>query len=149
MRRETAGEQTGKRVDVNYRQLKQAASEATHEPLPYVSASRQGVRVHPPHPALACRSGPKGCLLFIGSIFTRRPIRRNRQTELSNSPPDIPGGQRLQLEHLNRTQEASMREARAKQEAKAAAAACRIPCRLKPTVPCGGNDGCGLWRVPT
>src|SRR5215471_15731893 len=40
MRRETAGEQTGKRVDVNYRQLKQAASEATHEPLPYVSASR-------------------------------------------------------------------------------------------------------------
>src|SRR5262249_40405185 len=71
MRRETAGEQTGKRVDVNYRQLKQAASEATHEPLPYVSASRQGVRVHPPHAALACRSGPKGCLLFIGSIFTR------------------------------------------------------------------------------
>src|SRR5215472_4792800 len=95
---------------VNYRQLKQAASEATHEPLPYVSASRQGVRVHPPHAALACRSGPKGCLLFIGSIFTRRPIRRNRQTELSNSPLDIPGGQRLQLEHLNRTQEASMRE---------------------------------------
>jgi len=34
-----------------------------------------------------------------------------------------------------------MREARAKQEAKAAAAACRIPCRLKPTVPCGGDDG--------
>src|SRR5499427_979520 len=121
MRRETAGEQTGKRVDVNYRQLKQAASEATHEPLPYVSASRQGVRVHPPHPALACRSGPKGCLLFIGSIFTRRPIRRNRQTELSNSPLDIPGGQRLQLEHLNRTQ-----------EAKAAAVACRIPLSAKP-----------------
>src|SRR5215467_15236162 len=59
---------------VNYRQLKQAASEATHEPLPYVSASRQGVRVHPPHAALACRSGPKGCLLFIGSISTRRRI---------------------------------------------------------------------------
>jgi len=55
-------------------------------------------------------------VLFIGSIFTRRPIRRNRQTELSNTPLDIPGGQRLQLEHLNRTQ-----------EAKAAAAACRIP----------------------
>ena len=32
------------------------------------------------------------------------------------APLDIPGGQRLQLEHLNRTQEASMREARAKQE---------------------------------
>src|SRR5262249_4646196 len=112
---------------------KQAASEATHEPLPYVSASRQGVRVHPPHAALACRSGPKGCLLFIGSIFTRRPIRRNRQTELSNSPLDIPGGQRLQLEHLNRTQEASMREARAKQEAKAAG---------------GGNDGSDRTEHP-
>src|SRR5215813_15603606 len=94
-----------------------------------------------PTPHWRAVPGPKVVYCSSVQFLPRRPIRRNRQTELSNSPLDIPGGQRLQLEHLNRTQEASMREARAKQEAKAAAAACRIPCRLKPTVPCGGDDG--------
>jgi hypothetical protein len=74
---------------VNYRQLKRAASEATHEPLLDVSAYKATAERlrRPPTPTrkVGAIPGPGNSKeefrLFTvsGFSFTRRPVRRNQQ----------------------------------------------------------------------
>jgi hypothetical protein len=115
---------------VNCRQLKQTGWEATHEPLLYVIAPRQRTHRVSAHAALACRSEPKSVYRSALQLLRGGLSATTAKTEFSNSPFDIHGGQRFQLERLNRTCGLCRTGKSSTQDRER-----RFPCRLKATVP--------------
>jgi hypothetical protein len=99
---------------VNYRQLKQAASETRHEPVPYLSVSRAD-------PARKIVS------TLDGFDFTARPIRANRIPKFQRARPAPESNQRFKgcvfWTCWERKSQDSSRGGR------------RFPCRLKPDSP--------------
>src|SRR5215472_9382304 len=97
--------------------------------------------MHPPHAALACRSGPKGCycssVQFLPGGLSAGTGKLNCQTARSISLVDSDCSLNTSTE---RKRQVCVRHVQSKRQRRLPPPAA-FPCRLKPTVPCGGNDG--------